>query len=799
MRKAIHSPEILAPVGGEENLIAAVQSGANAVYIGGSRFSARAYADNFDDESMRRAIRYCHLRDVKVYVTINTLLKDSELDAAVSYASAVWDMGADAVIVQDSGLVVRLRRECPDIILHASTQMSIHNLNGAKYYAALGFQRIVLARELTLPEIGEITRELNEMDVETEVFIHGAMCICYSGKCLMSSLIGGRSGNRGRCAQPCRRLYKNLETGEELYALSPKDMSLFEYADELAAIGVASLKIEGRMRSAAYVAEAVRLCDQALSTLPYDMSRMEQIFNREGFNKGFVNIDEIGGYRELMALNRPGNAGVYLGNIKDGLLSPAADLFVGDGLRIESPADKYGESSGFYISKMESSDAERECVKAGEQVRIFPKKYSNGDKVYKTFDAKIKRETDGLLRNGSCIYRNVETILFWNPGSEARLFTEYAGRKIEISGEVVQVARTAPLSELRLREAIEKSGDSVFRLKLKFGEFREGFLPISAINKLRRNLIAELEYEQLKKMLAERDALSGRYKNVFSGNAKHQEKESEYADSKIEFDDIIIVSQKGDVFDNAKLNALLDEAGRGNYLLQNRRRILCIDPFLHSGIGERNKNMTPEDCAEFGQAGEKYLIRFPSIFRDRDARQFGGFENFVKKIVNMPGCIGLLTDNVGVYEVCRQGDIRNKLLIGDVKLNLMNSAAISAYPELTLAILSEELSASEMTEIDDKSIFACFVYGFSESMITEYPNADGRELFSGTLVDKTGARFRYTTDIWGRRHIFNAHIKNNLDIAGEIRDMGYLHFVMDFTNKRKGEPETRGAYSRPVL
>lgn len=794
-----HPPEILAPVGSEGNLIAAVQSGANAVYIGGSRFSARAYADNFDDESMRLAIKYCHLRDVKVYVTINTLLKDSELDAAVAYASAVWDMGADALIVQDPGLVIRLRREYPDVILHASTQMSIHNLDGAKYYAALGFQRIVLARELTLPEIKLITQELKKIDVETEVFIHGAMCICYSGKCLMSSLIGGRSGNRGRCAQPCRRLYKNPETGEELYMLSPKDMSLFEYADDLAAIGVASLKIEGRMRSAAYVAEAVRLCGQALSASPYDMNRMEKIFNREGFNKGFVNIDELGGYRELMALHRPGNAGVYLGNIRNGLLNPASDLSVGDGLRIEAPTDKYGNSGGFHISKLECSGVERESVRSGEKVRIFPKKYSDGDIIYKTFDVEIKRETDELLRRGSGIYRNVQAVLFWKPNSEARIVAEYAGRKIEIVGEVVRAAKTAPLSELRFREAIEKSADSIFHLTLKLGEFQEGFLPVSAINKLRRDLIAALEDAQLKKKLAERDKLSEQYKNRFNENVKHREKELLNPTSKIQFNDMVIVSQKDDVFDIAGLECLIAEAGKGDLFIKKRRRILCIDPFFCNANDGENKNMTTEDCAEFGQTGGEYLIKFPSIFRDRDALPFGGFESFVEKIINIPGCIGLLTDNVGVYEIYRRKSIKDKLLIGDVKLNLMNSAAITAYPELNLAILSEEISGSEMAQIDDKSVFAYFIYGFAESMITEYPNADGRELLSGTLADKTGARFRFTTDIWGRRHIFNAHIKNNLDIAGEIRNMGYRHFVMDFTNKRKGESETRGAYLRPVL
>ncbi len=193
--------ELLAPCGSIDSLHAAVQNGADAVYLGGNRFSARAFASNFDDANMIYAVDYCHSYGVKIYITVNTLMKDSEIKEALGYIKFLYEIGVDALIVQDIGLVYLIKQNFPDFELHASTQMSIHNGEGAKYFKDLGFKRIVLARELGLKETEYISKDLN---IETEIFVHGALCICYSGQCLMSSLIGGRSGNRGRCAQSCR-------------------------------------------------------------------------------------------------------------------------------------------------------------------------------------------------------------------------------------------------------------------------------------------------------------------------------------------------------------------------------------------------------------------------------------------------------------------------------------------------------------------------------------------------------------------------------------------------------------------
>ena len=243
--------ELLAPAGNLDAVIAAVQNGADAVYMGfGDGFNARRSADNFTQESFAKAVRYCHIRGCKVYVTLNTLVGDREMDAAAALAQQASDAGADAILVQDLGLARVLRAALPDIPLHASTQMSIHNLAGVEAAAEMGITRAVLARELSLEQIRFISQHAS---IETEVFVHGALCFCYSGQCYMSALIGRRSGNRGACAQPCRMQYSMGGRMDE-YPLSLRDNCLADYLQQLADAGVACVKIEGRMKRPEYVA-----------------------------------------------------------------------------------------------------------------------------------------------------------------------------------------------------------------------------------------------------------------------------------------------------------------------------------------------------------------------------------------------------------------------------------------------------------------------------------------------------------------------------------------------------------------
>lgn len=276
--------QLLAPAGGKEQLVAAVRCGADAVYLGAGGFNARAGAENFGGGSLREAVAYCHGRGVRVHVTLNTLVTDRETGALLEQLREIAESGADAVIVQDLGVAALARRCCPSLPLHASTQLSIHNLAGARAMKDLGFRCIVLARELSGPEIAALHRQLGE-ETELETFVHGALCMSLSGQCYLSAMLGERSGNRGRCAQPCRLDFRSPHGRE--YALSLKDLSLIPRMEELAKTGVTYLKIEGRMKRPEYVAAATAACRAALDGRPYDMETLQAVFSRSGFTDGY--------------------------------------------------------------------------------------------------------------------------------------------------------------------------------------------------------------------------------------------------------------------------------------------------------------------------------------------------------------------------------------------------------------------------------------------------------------------------------------------------------------------------------
>ena len=281
--------EVLSPAGSSDALVAAVQNGAVAVHLGYGSFNARMNAKNFTEEQLRQCVSYCHIRGVKVYLTMNTLVLDRELEEAAGVASMARKVGIDAIIVQDFGLVEIIRQVAPDMPIHASTQMAIHNVEGAKKAAQMGITRVVVARELNYNQIAAICREA---PVEVEVFVHGALCMCYSGQCYMSAMIGRRSGNRGQCAQPCRMVY-GYDRPENRYPLSLKDNCLIQHLRKLYDLGVASLKIEGRMKRAEYVAIPTKLYKDAAVGRPVtqqDFDDLQKVVSRQGFTDGyFVN------------------------------------------------------------------------------------------------------------------------------------------------------------------------------------------------------------------------------------------------------------------------------------------------------------------------------------------------------------------------------------------------------------------------------------------------------------------------------------------------------------------------------
>ena len=328
-------PELLSPVGGKAHLIAAVNNGADAVYMGGMAFNARIFADNFSDEELPDAISYAHSHGVKVYMTINTLIADHELARAFDYCNYIYGLGVDGVIVQDVGLARLLHKYLPDLPLHLSTQGTLYNKGGAKAAAEMGFCRVVPARELTLEEITDLAEYCSSLDpkIDVEVFVHGALCMCYSGQCQMSRVLGGgsgRTGNRGTCAQPCRQAYRG-DDGETYYALSPKDLCLIEHIPELVMSGAASFKIEGRMKTPEYVAVVTRIyrkyidlflklaaehgpekAAELYSVEENDMLELRQIFNRGDFTEGYLygNPGE-----DLLSGSSPKNQGLRIGRV----------------------------------------------------------------------------------------------------------------------------------------------------------------------------------------------------------------------------------------------------------------------------------------------------------------------------------------------------------------------------------------------------------------------------------------------------------------------------------------------------
>nr|MDA8234425.1 U32 family peptidase [Clostridia bacterium] len=511
-------PELLAPVGSWEALVAAVENGADAVYLGGKLFSARQYANNFSDEEMKKALDYAHFRGVRVFVTVNTLMADRELEQCLEYLRFLYEAGVDAVIVQDLGLVRLGRKLLPGLELHASTQMTVHNLEGVRLLEDLGFNRVVLSREVTLENMRYIRENCR---AELEVFVHGALCVSYSGQCLMSSLIGGRSGNRGRCAQPCRLKYNLVgEKGENLsgedvgmHLLSPRDLNLVEHLPQLIEAGVKSFKVEGRMKRPEYVATVIRIYREALNryflardyaVTAEDLKNLTQVFNRD-FTTGYLYGNEG---RNLMSFKRPNNRGLRLGRIekfnpktKEAEISLDDDLQVGDGLEVWVTQ---GGRQGVVVNSMAVQGRRVEGARAGERVAIqIPGKMRPGDRVFKTLDA-------GLMNRARSTFINVKEGRRVPVRAEVKVslgqpllitMTDEDGNKGEgRTGFLAEAARKRPLTEETVRGQVDRLGNTPFTLQ-EFSCTIEGELmvPVSEINEARRQAVEQLEEQRLSK------------------------------------------------------------------------------------------------------------------------------------------------------------------------------------------------------------------------------------------------------------------------------------------------------------
>lgn len=508
--------ELLSPVGDFDCLKAAVQNGANAVYFGGQLFNARYSAKNFDKDGIREAVNYAKSRNVKINFTLNILLKNNEFDDAIDVVKYIYELGVDAVIVDDLGFAKYIIDNFPGMEVHGSTQMTIHNLDGAIALKNLGYSRVVLARESTLSDIDYICRNAN---IDIEAFVHGALCISYSGQCLFSSAIGGRSGNRGRCAQPCRMYYNMLETSDNVsyknigkgFLISPRDLCGLDFIPDLIKAGVKSFKLEGRMKTPEYVAIVTRIyrkyIDLALSDNEYvvdknDLHDLMLAFNRGGFSKGCLGGDDNHDY---VFEEKPSNQGLYIGNIskidkKNGLISLKTNepLDIGDTFLVQQEDHKYT------ISEILKNGSHVKSAAIGDLVTIgrVKGKLELGDKVFKINSSIISKEIKEfnshehvkipLVANFKALIGKpieLEVASLDEPGNT------YFGLSASASSEIQPIeAISNPISKERLIEQLNKTTDTNFEFKQINIEMDDNiYIPkISSINALRRDALNAL-------------------------------------------------------------------------------------------------------------------------------------------------------------------------------------------------------------------------------------------------------------------------------------------------------------------
>ena len=503
--------DLLSPVGDFDCLKAAVQNGANSVYFGANLFSARAFASNFDLDELKNAIQYARIRGVKTNLTLNTLIKNDEFEDAFNLAKKAYEFGIDAIIVQDLGLAKMLIKSFPDLAIHASTQMSVHNLQGVLELQELGFKRVVLSRELSIGEIEYICRNSN---VEIECFIHGALCISYSGQCLFSSMIGGRSGNRGKCAQPCRLPYKLLENNSVIdsgYLLSTRDICGLDFIPDMINAGVTCLKIEGRMKKPEYVATVTRIyrkyIDLAESSEPYvvddaDRKILMQAFNRGSFSCGHLSNEPN---KKLVFKDKSDNMGLFLGKVEKynsnkGYITVKLNepIEVGDTVALER------ESGTYNVSEVMVSNKNIKGTKVGQTVTIGRMKgnIKLGDKIFKmSSKSQNSIANDSLRFENRKVALNCEVTVKENQPLEINITSAndldiYKNLNITSTLDVLPVeAKNRPISKDDIIAQINKTNSTPFNFaNINVNLDDNLFLPkVSSLNELRRTALENVE------------------------------------------------------------------------------------------------------------------------------------------------------------------------------------------------------------------------------------------------------------------------------------------------------------------
>ena len=748
--------ELLAPVGSTEALQAAVMNGADAVYLGGKLFNARHYASNFDYEQLMEAVSYAHLRNVSVFVTVNILLDDEEISEAIDYVKYLYEIGVDGIIVQDIGFASLVGRIFPELQIHASTQMTINNLEGAKHLENLGFKRAVLAREVALEEIERISKN---SDIELEVFIHGALCFSYSGQCLMSSLIGGRSGNRGTCAQPCRMEYSIVDKNGNLtgnldkgYYLSTRDLNTLDQIQQLIGVGVKSFKIEGRMKRPEYVATVVgayrKAIDHGSSSLTQkDKTDVQQMFNRE-FTKGMT-FGDFG--RDFVSVDRPDNRGRIVGKVisskKNSIqIQLFEDIDLGDGLEW----DTYG--------KDRSGTKAQVLGKQGEKIWLerIKEPAPEGSLIRKTSSSQLLLQAQKSYEHKDKEFP-VDMKLSLRIGEVPELSVSYNNSLVRVTGEnKVESALKAPISRERIHEQLSKLGDTVFSLGSIHMELDENaFITVKDINKLRRKAVEELGGKVISSF---KRSLDSSYKNLKANELTITRRNKEKARLNVR-----VSSQR-------QLDQLnLDKLDR-----------------VYIGFDEQLK----ENIIRLKKRGLEVYYWTDKILYEKD------LENLQLTVEdNIDQLDGVSTSNLGTLQFIR--DRFNTNIHGDIGLNSFNSHSIDYFRAngVNGITLSPELNLGQIRRIAEKTggELEAIVYGYLPSMITRNcPMA----YIKGCKDDKACRTCQYADgfmlkDRMGKNFmmkrgegfttIYNSVPLMVLDRLEEVQKSGVTSFRLDFT------------------
>lgn len=769
--------ELLAPVGSFEALKAAVQNGADAVYLGGKEFSARASARNFNKEELKTGVEYAHIRGCSVFVTVNTLIKEIEVDDFLEYISFLYEICVDALIIQDIGIANLIKNKFPDFELHASTQMVAHSLNDVKYLEMFGFDRVVVARELNVDEIKEITKNTN---VDIEVFVHGALCVCYSGQCLMSSFLGYRSGNRGKCAQPCRQKYEliNLENGltevtKGDYLLSPRDLNTSDDIGKIIDSGAFSLKIEGRMKKAEYVAEVVsvyrKYVDKYMENHESGVSQEDKnnlytIFNRE-FTKGYL-LNEVGS--DIMSFQRSNNSGLYIGEVvsynkQNNKLKIRLEntLKKGDGLNIGG-----GNVGRVFVRNKQTDIAHKSDI----AVIDFKENLKEGTKVYKTSDMQLNTKLRKTFQGEVELKKIALEAEFSAQIGEKPVLTliDDKNNKVVLKGDKnAEKALKVSLSEEKVKMQITKTGNTPYEIKkLNINIDDNLSMPISLINNLRRDAIEKLSKERTK--LKRKEKVVGEQNFIEESFTKQDEKNIRVSVKNLE-----------------QLKACLNKN---------------IDIIYYEDI------YTLKQAIELAFEKDKKLsFLMPKIIRNEE---YFVFKNTLNEI-DFEKLESIKVGNYGsmyfVQKLEKEKNVKINIRI-DSHLNVFNGYTLDYYKNngAKSVCLSTELTLSEIEKMLEYTYYDVEVksYGYQQLMISEYcpmgvltkdckkdkKDASCRE-DKYALKNEDENLFRLVQDKNCRTKIYTEKPINYINYIDEIFNVGVTSFILEFTFEDEKEVE----------